>query len=214
MTAAPQIYPSSTAVSRFNAWFFEAFDWLIDLSLRRFKKQVYVDLPDSIVEVGPGVGANFRYYRPGTHVIAIEPNEEMHVRLRRRADRYGIDLDLRDGVGEQTGLEPGSQQAVVSSLVLCTVIDPTSAVAEAERILRPGGRLMFVEHVHGRGPVLRLIQRLVHRPWRWLFEGCELDRATDRLIEDAGFSQVNLTTRSVVTVFAPINALTYGEAIK
>ncbi len=216
MTVAttPEVYPSSPVIGQFNAWFFEAFDWLIELSLRRFKNVVYTDLPDSIVELGPGVGANFRYYRPGTRVIAIEPNEAMHVRLQRRADRFGIDLELRSGLAEQTGLETASHEAVVSSLVLCTVTEPALAVAEARRILAPGGRLLFVEHVHGRGPALRLLQRLVQRPWRWIFEGCELDRETDLLISEAGFKSVNATTKPVATVFLPINALTFGEAIK
>ena len=210
----PKLYPSSRGVSRFNAWFFDAFDWLIDLSLRRFKKQIYVDLPQSLVEIGPGVGANFRYYRPGTHVVAIEPNPEMHQRLVRRAERFGIDLDLREGLAEETGLGSDAFEAVISNLVLCTVTDPKAAVEEAKRILTPGGRLIILEHVHGRGRLLRLIQRIVKRPWRWLFEGCELDRDTDDLVEAAGYSRTNLTTKPVLTVFVPINALTFGQAIK
>lgn len=214
MTRAPHLYESSPAVSRFNAWFFDAFDGIIDWSLRRLKKRVYQDTPDTIVEIGPGVGANFRYYRPGTTVVAIEPNMAMHDRLRRNAREADIDLVLKDALAEATGLPDESAEMVVSNLVLCTVTDPEAAVAEAHRILGPGGRLVVVEHVHGRGPALRLLQRIVSRPWRWLFEGCELNRDTAATIRDAGFDRVELRERTLITPFVPINSFAYGSATK
>lgn len=216
MTTAtkPALYRSTPAVGRFNAWFFDAFDGFIDWSLRRIKRALYVDLPDELVEIGPGVGANFRYYRPGTKVIAIEPNEQMHDRLRRNAEAAGIDLVLRPELAEDIGLTDGSTDAVVSNLVLCTVSEPSLAVAEVKRILRPGGRLLLLEHVRGRGPALRLLQRLVARPWRRLFEGCELSRDTAALVRDAGFSSVSLVEKTHITVFAPINSVAFGFAVK
>lgn len=207
-------YPSTWRVSRFNAWFFQAFDGFIDWSLRRIKKQVYVDLPETIVEIGPGVGANFRYYRPGTRVIAIEPSLEMHERLVRNAREAGIALDLRGDLAEDTGLADDSVPAVVSNLVLCTVTNPEAAIAEAHRILEPGGRFLVVEHVRGRGPALRGLQKLVARPWRWLFEGCELGRDTAESIRRAGFSTVELVEATLATAFLPVNSFAFGEAIK
>lgn len=213
-TSAPTLYPSSERVSRFNAWFFDAFDGLIDRSARRMKRHVYIDLPETIVEFGPGVGGNFSYYPRGTTVVAIEPNLAMHERLERNARAAGIDLALRDTLAEETGLPDASAAAVVSNLVLCTVTDPVAALAEAHRILEPGGHLIVIEHVRGRGPILRGLQRLVARPWRWLFEGCELDRDTASTIRNAGFRSVDLREETVITPFLPINSFAYGYAVK
>lgn len=207
-------YPTSKRVSRFNAWFFDAFDGLINLSLKRLKDQVYVDLPDTIVEIGPGVGGNFRHYPRGTRVIAIEPNVEMHERLEKNARKAGLEVVITDTLAEATGLDDESASVVISNLVLCTVRDPSAAVAEAYRILRPGGRYIVVEHIEGRGPILRALQRLVARPWRWLFEGCELDRNTGSTIASAGFSTVAITELTHVTPFVPVNSFAYGTAVK
>jgi len=208
------VYPSSNAVSRFNAWFFDRFDLLMNWSLASLKRQIYFDLPETIVEIGPGAGGNFGYYSPGTTVIAIEPNRWMHDRLTRNAREAGLHLVIHDTLAEETGLASCSAPVVISNLVLCTVTEPAAAITEAHRILEPGGRLIVVEHVRGQGPLLRALQRLVRRPWRWLFEGCELNRDTAAAISAAGFSSVELTDRTYLTPFLPINSFAYGTAVK
>lgn len=213
MTTTHNAYSSTQAVAKFNAWFFDAFDGLIDWSLRRVKRRVFVDIPSTVVEIGAGVGANFRYYKPGTRVIAIEPNTEMHERLAANAERAGIELDIRSTTAEDTGLEAESVDAVVSSLVLCTVLDPIAAAREAHRILVPGGRFLLVEHVRSHGP-LRLVQKVVARPWKWLFEGCDLGRDTVHDLASAGFRTNGLTSRTIATVFVPVNSLLFGEVVK
>jgi SAM-dependent methyltransferase len=105
---------------------------------------VYADLPTTVVEIGSGAGANFRYLHRGTKVIAVEPNPYMHKSLRLAAERHGIELDIRDVVGERIDLPDSSVDAVISSLVLCTVTDPSQVVAEVHRILRPGGRYSYL----------------------------------------------------------------------
>lgn len=209
-----QRYPATARIGRFNAWFFDTFDGLIDWSARRMKRRVFTDLPDTIVEIGPGVGANFRYYTSGSTVIAIEPNPAMHDRLVANAKAAGINLVLKPTLAESTGLPDQSADVVVSSLVLCTVVDPKAAVAEVNRILKPGGRLLMVEHVKGRGPMLRLLQGIVARPWKGLFEGCELSRNTIQVLSEGGFDTTKLVEKTVPTVFVPINSFLFGEATK
>lgn len=212
--SVPSLYPSKPAIGRFNAWFFDTFDDFIDWSLRGLKRVVYQDLPNNIVEIGPGVGSNFRYYAPGTTVVAIEPNQRMHERLQRNAAAKGIDLVLKDTLAEDTGLPTGAAEVVISNLVLCTVTDPNAAVAEALRILAPGGRFLIVEHATGRGPLLRLIQRLVRRPWEWVFEGCDVSRDILEIVADAGFSQLALEAKTRLTLFFPVNSFVFGMAVK
>ena len=144
-----------------------------------------------MVELGSGVGANLRYLPAGARLIAIEPNPYMHARLRRRPRAgSGVELEIRSVVGERIDLPDASAEAVISSLVLCTVSDPDAVLAEVRRILRPGGRFSFAEHVAAkpRTPT-RWSQRILRRPWAWVFEGCSCERDLTSLIASAGFTQ-------------------------
>ena len=166
---------------RFNAAFFRVMDSYIDWHLRRHKEDVYSALPDTVVEIGSGVGANFRDVRPGSRVIAVEPNPYMHPQLRQAAERRGIELEIRDVVGEPIDIPDASADAVISSLVLCTVADPGQVASEVRRVLRPGGRYSYVEHVVAEeGTFTRRVQRGVRRPWAWVFEGGSCERSPDR----------------------------------
>ncbi len=161
----------------FNAAFFSAMGPFIEHSVRRYKQRVFAGLPPTVVEIGPGVGTNLRYLRPGSTWVAIEPNSAMHGRLRAAAERHGVRLDLRDRVAERTGLPPGSVETVISSLVLCTVTDPAGVVAEVRRVLRPGGTFRFVEHVAARRehPLAPCSERYAGRGYG-PFEGCSCER--------------------------------------
>ena len=198
---------------RFNATFFRVMDGYIDWHLPGQKASVYADLPETVVELGPGVGANFRYLRPGTTVIAIEPNPYMHRTLRTSAERYGVDIEIRDVIGERIDLPDASADAVISSLVLCTVADPGGVVSEVRRILRPGGQFNFLEHVAAEdGTLSRRVQRAVRRPWAWVFEGCSCERDQQTLIRSAGFRTVHDRRYRIHSPLLPFNTQLAGTA--
>lgn len=198
---------------RFNAAFFKAMDRYIDWNLRPHKSRVYGDLPSSVVELGPGVGANLRYLPEGATLVAIEPNRHMHQSLKTAAKRSGIQLEIRDVVAERIDLPDASADAVISSLVLCSVTDPERVAAEVRRILRPGGRFSFVEHVAApEGTVTRSVQRIVRRPWAWVFEGCSCERDLEQVIRQAGFSEVAVDRYRLHTPFLPFNTHIAGTA--
>jgi SAM-dependent methyltransferase len=214
VTGAPSVR-GNVVRGPFNAAFFSVMDGYLDRLLGRRKRAVFDDLPTRIVEIGPGVGANFRYYRPGTEVVAIEPNPAMHPGLQARADRHGIKLDLRSIRGEQIEVADESVDAVVSSLVLCTVSDPALVVSEVRRVLRPGGRYAFVEHVAApQGSQLRRVQAAVRAPWAWCFEGCSCERDLAAVIEGAGFAHVDLESYRLRSPFLPFNTQVAGVAVK
>lgn len=147
----------------------------------------------TVVELGPGTGVNMRYYPPTVKVIGIEPNPHMHDRLRAAAAEAGVDLEIRTVRGERVDVPDESADAVVATLVLCGVEDPAAVLAEVRRMLVPGGRFFFMEHVVApAGSFTRRLQRLVKRPHRWMANGCRVDQDTESLIRKAGFSDVEL----------------------
>jgi SAM-dependent methyltransferase len=158
----------------------------------RRKRALFADLPDTLVEIGPGPGVNLRYYRPGTRVIAVEPGLHMHRGLRRAARRHGIELEIHPRGAEILEMDDASVDAVVATLVLCSVDDPREVLSEVRRVLRPGGRFIFIEHVAADpGTGLHRVQGWLRRPWAWAFEGCELRRNTGAIIRAAGFDVVD-----------------------
>jgi SAM-dependent methyltransferase len=198
---------------RFNAGFFTALDAYINWLVRDHKRKVFSELPREVVEIGPGVGANLAYLPPGCRLLAVEPNPYMHGGLRRRAARRGIDVDIRGVAGDAIDLDDRSVDVVISSLLLCTVADPARVVAEIRRILRPGGRYAFLEHVMApEGTVLRGIQHAVRRPWAWAFEGCSCERDLAAVIRAAGFASVEIDQYRLRSPFLPANAQIAGTA--
>ena len=153
------------ARGRFNALFFGLMGPYLNWNLRAHKQGVFDQLPQRVVEIGSGVGANLRYLPPDATLVAIEPNPHMHRRLLAAAHRKGVRLELHDRVGEGIDLPDHGVDAVISSLVLCRVTDPAHVLAEIRRILRPGGRYSFVEHVAAPTPDVAVeASSSTHRP--------------------------------------------------
>ena len=197
----------------FNAAFFRVMGPYIEWNVRSHKRRIFARLPHRVVELGSGVGANLRYMPAGSTLVAVEPNPHMHARLRAAAARADVRLELIDRVAEDTGLEDGSVDTVISSLVLCSVTDPASVLAEVRRILRPGGTFRFLEHVAAapKSPT-RALQRITRRPWSWTFEGCSCERDLERVIRTAGFSSVTVDPYRLHSPFVPFNSHIAGVA--
>ncbi len=199
---------------RLNAGFFTALDGYINWLVRDMKGKVFAALPDQVVEVGPGVGANFGYLPPGCQLIAVEPNPHMRRGLERRAARLGIDIQVRTVTADAIDLDDQCTDAVISSLLLCSVPDPGCVLSEIRRILRPGGRYAFLEHVAApEGSVLRGVQRVMRGPWAWAFEGCSCERDLAAVIRAAGFASVEIDQYRLRSPFVPANTQIAGTAI-
>lgn len=203
--------------SGFNAWFFDRLDRYINHLSRRHKESAFAGIEaGTVVEIGAGAGANIRYLPAGARLIAIEPNLRMHERLRRRCRRAGIDLTIVPGGAEHIPLADGSVDEVICSLVLCTVADVDRVLSETQRVLRPGGRFRFVEHVVApRRGVRRAIQRAIRRPWGWIFEGCNPGKDTAGLLQAAGFQALEVEHRKFRrSMFWPVNTAIWGIAVR
>jgi ubiquinone/menaquinone biosynthesis C-methylase UbiE len=129
----------------------------------------------------------------GIQWIGVEPNRYMHPHLRQEAHRLGINIDLRLGTAENLPLESASVDFAVSTLALCSVVDQKRAVREILRVLKPGGRFVFIEHVAApTGTLLRRIQTTVKPVWRRLGDGCHPDRQTRDLLEGFSFAKLDI----------------------
>lgn len=190
---------------RLNAWLLSAMDGYMHWKYAAMKQTLLADTPATLVELGPGAGANFRYVPEGKQLIAIEPNVHMHAALQNKAKHRHITLDLRGLAGEQLDLATDSVEFVFCSLVLCTVDHPKQVIAEVRRVLKPGGRFVCIEHVAAESSsVLHRLQHRFKRPWRWFFEGCDLCRDTAQLLQSSGFASVEIEAFTLPTVLFPI----------
>lgn len=164
-----------------------------DAMVAPYKRALLGGITGKVLEIGAGAGENFPYYAPGIQWVGIEPNVYMHSFLLDAAARYGISGEMQTGLAEKLPFEDASFDAVVSTLVLCSVSDQAAALREILRVLRPGGRYSFIEHVaapeHTRQ---RRMQRLIKPLWRAVLDGCEPDRDTEAELHQAGFSQIEL----------------------
>jgi SAM-dependent methyltransferase len=162
------------------------------------------DLAGTVLEIGPGTGANLEHLPAGVSWIGIEPNEHMHPLLRAKAEALGLAVDLRRLGAEGLPAEAGSVDAVLSTLVLCSVPDPAGVLAEIRRVLRPGGRFVFWEHVGAApGSGLRALQHALTPFQRFFADGCRANRDLGADIRAAGFADVQLEEFRVPKGVAP-----------
>ena len=130
-------------------------------------------LDGQVLEVGAGTGANLPHYRHASQVTAAEPDPAMRRRLAARAATAPVPVEVTSDAAESLRQLDASFDAVVFTLVLCSVASPDRALAEARRVLRPAGRLIVLEHVRGSGGLARWQDRLTP-VWSRINAGCNL----------------------------------------
>lgn len=152
------------------------------------RRRLVAGLRGSVIEIGAGEGSSFGLY-PGTvtDVLAIEPNDYLRNLARRRAESAPVPVVLVAGVAEQIPAPDAGADAVVTSLVLCSVTDQARVLAEIRRVLRPGGTLAYYEHVRSGNPVLAAAEDLLTPAWQRMAGGCHPNRDTLEAIMAAGF---------------------------
>lgn len=160
-----------------------------DRVLARRRRELLAGLRGHVVDVGAGTGANLRHLDAQVdHVTALEPSPAMARRLRAAAAaRPDLDIDVIEAPAEALPLPDASVDAVVSTLVLCSVDDLQRSIQELRRVLRADGRLLVLEHVAAGRPGLARVQCALEPAWRTLARGCHLTRDTLTALADHGF---------------------------
>lgn len=143
-----------------------------------------------VFELGCGGGLNQQFYQAGavTSFAGVDPSGKLLDFARAEATRRGWAADIREGVGEELPFADASFDTAVCTYTLCSVTDPARVLAELKRVLKPGGRLLFLEH--GRAPDAGVVkwQRRLEPLWVPLMGGCHLTRPVTESIAEAGFS--------------------------
>ncbi|HLC32401.1 MAG TPA: class I SAM-dependent methyltransferase [Candidatus Nanoarchaeia archaeon] len=165
----------------------------IDAVLKKDKKKLFSRLKGTILEIGAGTGANLAYYSKNSKVICLEPNPEMHSFLRKKAASLGLKINTIKGRAEAIPLRKSSVDIVVSTHVLCSVEDVKKSVNEIKRVLKKGGKFVFIEHVAAKKrTVLKTVQNLLVQVWSLLFDRCQINRNIGDVLKKSGFSKVTL----------------------
>jgi ubiquinone/menaquinone biosynthesis C-methylase UbiE len=151
------------------------------------RARLLADFAGEVLDVEAGTGVNLQQFRRATRVVAAEPDPAMRKRLVARLAEARVPVGVGDAVAEALPYPDACFETVVCTLVLCTVTDPDRALAEARRVLRPGGRLVVLEHARGSGQLARRQDRITP-VWSRLVAGCHPNLDTRAAIERAGFA--------------------------
>ena len=197
-----------------HRWFAARYDRLTGSAERGVFKKIRPRIMDGlrgrVLEIGVGTGASLPYYPKEVQVVGTEPDPFMLERARKRLAELALpNIELQQMSAEELSFDGASFDHVVSSLVLCTVRDPSRALAEARRVLKPEGTFRFMEHVRNvDSRFWGALQDVITPAWRWFGGGCNPNRRTQQAIEDAGLRIDWLEQRRI----APGTPAIYGVA--
>lgn len=175
------------------------------------RRELLRDLQGEIVEIGGGTGANLGHYNNAAHVLIIEPDVSMARRAEKKLQApLAVSVELR--IADDRSLDSlpaASVDAVVSTLVLCSIDDPALTLKRAKRVLKEDGALMLIEHVRSMGAFGRL-QDAIAPLWWHAAGGCYINRDTGMLLSDAGFDTATIQTKTLNGI-SPVRKLIYGR---
>jgi protein-L-isoaspartate O-methyltransferase len=175
-------------------------------SIRELRRENLAGLTGRVLEIGAGTGTNFALYPPTvTEVVAIEPERRLAVLAREAAANARVPVSVSTDTVERYAASAGEPfDAVVCSLVLCSIADPDDVLRQLVTMLRPGGELRFLEHVASTGMRARL-QRLADATvWPRLLGNCHTHRHTEKSITAAGFEVVRSRHEWVLPAWVPV----------
>ena len=161
--------------------------------LRAHRERLLGSARGRVLEIGAGTGANLPFYRDGVESLTVaEPEAPMARRLARRIREQARRVELVQAPAEELPFADAQFDTAVSTLVLCTVSDQARALCELRRVLKPGGRLLFIEHVRSEEPRLASWQDRLNGLNRIVAHGCNCNRSTLDTIRAAGFTITSL----------------------
>jgi len=165
----------------------------------RQREKIVPSARGRVLEVGLGSGLNLPYYDSDRveHVVGLDPSPEITRMAAKAVAQVPFEVELLAAGGEEIPLDSDSVDTVLITYTLCTIPQPTPALREMARVLRPGGRLLFCEHGLAPDPGVRRWQKRINPLWRRVGGGCHLDRDITALLIEGGFKIEGLETRYI-----------------
>jgi ubiquinone/menaquinone biosynthesis C-methylase UbiE len=197
----------------FSAIYDRAMESTEEAGMREIRRETLAAARGRTVDIGAGTGINVELFPEGvTELVLAEPDEHMLKHLRPKVPTWGRDVDVVQAPADRLPFDDDSFDTAVFTLVLCTVPDPVAALREAGRVLKPGGELLFVEHVRSPEPGLARWQDRLERPWRFLGDGCHCNRDTVATIEASPFRVDRVEHGELPKAPPLVRPLVYGSA--
>jgi ubiquinone/menaquinone biosynthesis C-methylase UbiE len=173
----------------FSAFYDRAMKSTEEAGMREIRREALAGASGRTIDIGAGTGLNVELYPAAvTDLVLAEPDEHMLKRLRPKVAAGARHAEVVQAAADRLPFEDDSFDTAVFTLVLCTVPDAGAALKEAARVLRPGGKLLFVEHVRSQEPGLARWQDRLEKPWIVLGDGCHCNRDTVATIEASPFT--------------------------
>lgn len=164
---------------------------------KRARERVVSGVRGRTLELGFGVGTNWKYLPEQTEYVGIEPDPYMLRRARRHAQKEGRVIELHQVRAEELPFDDDSFDTVFETLTFCTIADVRRALAQVQRVLRPGGEFRFWEHVRPTGKKTGKVFDVATPAWSKVGGGCQLNRDTEAAIRNAGFEIKELTRSKI-----------------
>lgn len=167
-----------------------------------------------VLELGIGMGLNLAFYDAGKveSVTGVDPAPELRAIADAAPRASGLQVRVEDGTAEALPFADASFDCVVCTFTLCSVHTPTRALAEARRVLKPGGRFLYCEHGLAPDPGVQTWQRRIEPVWKRIAGGCHLTRPVTGAIAAAGFKIVRTDTMYLPKTPRPLGWNEWGEA--
>lgn len=199
----------------FSAAYDRGFKAAEDAGLREMRRELLAQARGRVLELGAGTGLNLGLYPEAIESLTmVEPDPHMTKQLRQKLADSGksAEISVIEAPGEDLPFPDDSFDAVVVTLVLCTVPDQAATLAEIKRILAPEGQLLFLEHVRAHDDGLAKWQDRLEGPWKFLADGCRCNRDTVAAIEASGFQLAEVENGELPKLPALIRPLVTGAA--
>lgn len=204
----------ATCGRAFTAWYGFLMRRIDEQGLRQTRSGLLAGASGRVLDIGSGTGSNIPLYPSSTELVLSEPDPHMRKALAAKLAEPGArPAELVGGPAEDLPFEDASFDCVVCTMVLCTMPKPEAGLAEVARVLKPGGRFLFLEHVRSEDAKVARVQDRLERPWRFVADGCHCNRDSLAMIEASPLEVRDVNTGEMPIAPPFMRPLIFGTAV-